>query len=55
MAIFFFLVGLELKRELIEGELSDRRNIIFPCVGAIGSMLVPALIYTFLTVVMPQP
>ncbi|MHC4638192.1 MAG: Na+/H+ antiporter NhaA [Planctomycetota bacterium] len=47
MAVFFFLVGLELKRELIEGELSNRRNIILPGVGAIGGMLVPALIYTY--------
>ncbi len=47
MAIFFFLVGLELKRELIEGELSDKRNIILPGVGAIGGMLVPALIYVY--------
>ena len=47
MAIFFFLVGLELKRELIEGELSNKRNIILPGVGAIGGMLVPALIYTY--------
>ncbi|MBQ74994.1 MAG: Na+/H+ antiporter NhaA [Gammaproteobacteria bacterium] len=47
MAIFFFLVGLELKRELIEGELSDRRNIILPGVGAIGGMVVPALIYAY--------
>lgn len=45
MAIFFFLVGLELKRELIEGELSDKRNIILPGIGAIGGMLFPALIY----------
>jgi len=45
MAVFFFLVGLELKRELIEGELSDRRNIYLPGVGAIGGMLGPALIY----------
>ena len=42
MAIFFFLVGLELKRELLEGELSDKRNVILPGVGAIGGMLVPA-------------
>ena len=48
MAVFFFLVGLELKRELIEGELSDKRNIILPAVGAIGGMVVPALIYTYL-------
>ena len=47
MAIFFFLVGLELKRELVEGELSNKRNIILPGVGAIGGMLVPALIYTY--------
>ncbi|MCW8902263.1 Na+/H+ antiporter NhaA [Sedimenticola sp.] len=47
MAVFFFLVGLELKRELIEGELADRRNIILPGVGAIGGMAVPAAIYIF--------
>jgi len=47
MAVFFFLVGLELKRELIEGELSDRRNIVLPGVGAIGGMAIPALIYIF--------
>ncbi len=47
MAVFFFLVGLELKRELIEGELSDKRNIILPGVGAIGGMLIPALIYMY--------
>jgi len=47
MAVFFFLVGLELKRELLEGELADKRNIILPGVGAIGGMLVPALIYTY--------
>jgi len=47
MAVFFFLVGLELKRELIEGELSDKRNIILPAVGALGGMIVPALIYIY--------
>lgn len=47
MAVFFFLVGLELKRELIEGELSDKRNIILPGVGAIGGMAAPALIYLY--------
>ena len=47
MAIFFFMIGLELKRELVEGELSNKRNIILPGVGAIGGMLVPALIYTY--------
>lgn len=47
MAVFFFLIGLELKRELIEGELSDKRNIILPGVGAIGGMVIPALIYIY--------
>jgi len=47
MAIFFFLVGLELKRELIEGGLSDKRNIILPAIGAFGGMLVPALVYSY--------
>lgn len=45
MAIFFFMVGLELKRELVEGELSDRSQLILPVAGAIGGMLVPALFY----------
>lgn len=47
MAVFFFVVGLELKRELLEGELSKRGNIILPGVGAIGGMAVPAIIYLF--------
>ncbi len=45
MAVFFFLVGLELKRELVEGELADPRHIVLPGLGAIGGMAVPALIY----------
>ena len=47
MAVFFFLIGLELKRELIEGELSDKRSIILPAVGAVGGMAIPALIYIY--------
>jgi len=47
MAVFFFLIGLELKRELVEGELSDPRNVILPGIGAVGGMLVPALIYAY--------
>lgn len=50
MAVFFFLVGLELKRELIEGELADKKNIVLPGVGAIGGMLVPALVYLYFNV-----
>jgi len=47
MAIFFFLVGLELKREVLEGELSDRSKIVLPGLGAIGGMVVPAAIYVY--------
>ena len=50
MAVFFFLVGLELKRELIEGELADRKNIILPGIGAIGGMAIPALIYVYFNI-----
>jgi NhaA family Na+:H+ antiporter len=45
MAVFFFVVGLELKREIIGGELSDPRKAALPIAAAIGGMLVPALIY----------
>ncbi len=47
MAIFFFLVGLEIKRELLVGELSTRKQATLPMIGAVGGMLVPALIYTW--------
>lgn len=47
MALFFFTIGLELKRELVEGELSDPRNIALPAIGAFGGMLVPSLIYWY--------
>ena len=45
MAIFFFLVGLEIKREVLEGQLSTRANLMLPAVAAIGGMAAPALIY----------
>lgn len=45
MAIFFLLIGLEVKRELIQGSLASRRQTVFPIVAAIGGMVVPALLY----------
>lgn len=48
MAIFFFLVGLELKREVLEGELSKPSQIVLPAIGALGGMSIPALIYVIL-------
>ena len=45
MAIFFFLVSLEIKREFIQGELSNPKQALLPIIAAVGGMLVPALIY----------
>ncbi|MDH5784279.1 MAG: Na+/H+ antiporter NhaA [Chromatiales bacterium] len=48
MAIFFFLVGLELKRELLEGELKERSSMVLPVIAAIGGMAVPAAVFSTL-------
>lgn len=48
MALFFFLVGLEIKRELIEGHLSTRQQRILPVVAACGGVLVPIIIYSLI-------
>ncbi len=45
MALFFFVVGLEIKREWVAGELRDRRAAVLPAVAALGGMVVPALVY----------
>jgi NhaA family Na+:H+ antiporter len=50
MAIFFLVVGLEIKRELVEGELNDRRRAALPAIAAVGGMVAPALIYVAITV-----
>lgn len=47
MAIFFFLIGLEIKREILAGELSDPSRIVLPVFAAIGGMAVPAIIYAY--------
>jgi len=47
MAIFFFLVGLELKREVLEGELSTLANVLLPALGAIGGIVVPVAIFVW--------
>jgi len=48
MALFFFLVGLELKREFLEGDLSKPGQVTLPAIGAVGGMLMPAAIYATL-------
>ena len=48
MAIFFFLVGLELKHEIMEGKLKNPRDVVLPGMAAVGGMVVPALIYAAL-------
>jgi len=47
MAIFFFFVGLEVKREILEGELSSKEQVVLPMIAALGGMVLPALIFTF--------
>src|SRR5512134_837658 len=54
MAVFFFLVGLEIKREFMEGELSTPAQAILPAVAAIGGMAVPALIYVLINLDHPE-
>jgi len=54
MTIFFLLVGLEIERELYIGELSDRKRALLPMMGALGGMIVPALIYLLFNFNHPQ-
>ena len=48
MAIFFFFVTLEIKREFVEGELSNLKKALLPIIGAVGGMVVPALFYIYI-------
>ena len=54
MAIFFFFVTLEIKREFLQGELSSIKQAILPIIAAVGGMLVPALIYIFINLETPE-
>ena len=54
MAIFFFLVGLEIKREVVSGELSTRSRALLPAVAALGGMIVPAVIYCLVNKDVPE-
>lgn len=54
MVVFFLLVGLEIKRELLRGELSSRKRAILPVVAAIGGMVFPALIFLSLNLRSPE-
>ncbi|WP_439239728.1 Na+/H+ antiporter NhaA [Lonepinella sp. BR2919] len=49
MAVFFVVVGMEVKREILEGSLSSYQQAIFPAFAAIGGMVIPAIIYWFIT------
>ena len=50
MAIFFFFVTLEIKREFLQGELSSLKQAMLPIIGAVGGMLIPALIYIYINI-----
>jgi NhaA family Na+:H+ antiporter len=54
MAIFFFMIGMEVKREVLIGELSELNQIVLPAIAGIGGILVPAGLYYFLTMDDPQ-
>ena len=53
MAIFFFVVSLEIKREFLQGELSNPKQALLPIIGAVGGMLVPALVYVYINIETP--
>ena len=54
MTIFFFLVSLEIKREMVQGELSNPKQALLPIIGAVGGMLVPAIIYIIINLGTPE-
>lgn len=54
MVIFFFLVGLEIKRELLVGELANRKQAMLPILAALGGMITPALVYILFNISSPE-
>jgi len=54
MTIFFFLVSLEIKREIVQGELSNPKQALLPIIGAVGGMVVPAAIYIVININSPE-
>ena len=54
MTVFFFLVSLEIKREIVQGELSNPKQALLPIIGAIGGMAVPATIYIIININSPE-
>lgn len=54
MAVFFFLVGLEIKREFLDGELSSPKQAILPALGAVGGMIFPAIVYILIAYNSPE-
>ena len=54
MAVFFFFVTLEIKREFLQGELSNIKQALLPIIAAVGGMLVPALVYVFINLDNPD-
>ena len=54
MAIFFFLIGLELKKELLEGKLKNPRDVLLPGMAAIGGMVLPAVVYVYFNMSDPE-
>ncbi len=54
MAIFFLVVGLEIKREMVEGELRDPRHRVLPFYAAVGGMVVPALLFVAFNLGRPE-
>jgi len=53
MAVFFFVVGMEIKRECLEGSLKSIKSALLPCIAALGGMIVPMMIYIALNISSP--